>query len=362
MNVKKVSVIIPIYNAAPFLNDCLNAILHQSLEDIEIICVNDGSTDESLNILRQFQKLDERIVVIDQKNQGAGAARNAGLDIAKGEYLSFLDADDFYEENMLEESYFAAKNADADVCVFYADLFDNSTGQYKECTWAFRRQYFQDQIPFDPQEYPNNENIFRMFNGWPWDKLFKREFIQEHGLYYQNLRTTNDMYFVFIALAKAKRIVTLDKCLIHQRVEVKTSLSRNREKSWDCFYLGLKAMYDEMLRVGLYDTYKKAFLNWCVNFSLWQLNSMKGQAHRDVYNLLREKAFAELNVTGFPEGDFYNKKEYEQYRKIMETPLEEGRNSESAEQLRNNMNVESSHKENKLTKIIRKMRHICCNK
>lgn len=362
MNVKKVSVIIPIYNAVPFLNDCLNAILHQSLEDIEIICVNDGSTDESLNILRQFQKLDERIVVIDQKNQGAGAARNAGLDIAKGEYLSFLDADDFYEENMLEESYFAAKNADADVCVFYADLFDNSTGQYKECTWAFRRQYFQDQIPFDPQEYPNNENIFRMFNGWPWDKLFKREFIQEHGLYYQNLRTTNDMYFVFIALAKAKRIVTLDKCLIHQRVEVKTSLSRNREKSWDCFYLGLKAMYDEMLRVGLYDTYKKAFLNWCVNFSLWQLNSMKGQAHRDVYNLLREKAFAELNVTGFPEGDFYNKKEYEQYRKIMETPLEEGRNSESAEQLRNNMNVESSHKENKLTKIIRKMRHICCNK
>lgn len=362
MNVKKVSVIIPIYNAAPFLNECLNAILHQSLEDIEIICVNDGSTDESLNILRQFQKLDERIVVIDQKNQGAGAARNAGLDIAKGEYLSFLDADDFYEENMLEESYFAAKNADADVCVFYADLFDNSTGQYKECTWAFRRQYFQDQIPFDPQEYPNNENIFRMFNGWPWDKLFKREFIQEHGLYYQNLRTTNDMYFVFIALAKAKRIVTLDKCLIHQRVEVKTSLSRNREKSWDCFYLGLKAMYDEMLRVGLYDTYKKAFLNWCVNFSLWQLNSMKGQAHRDVYNLLRDKAFAELNVTGFPEEDFYNRKEYEQYRKIMETPLEEGRNSESAEQLRNNMNVESSHKESKLTKIIRKMRHICCNK
>lgn len=362
MNVKKVSVIIPIYNAAPFLNECLNAIMHQSLEDIEIICVNDGSTDESLNILRQFQKLDERIIVIDQKNQGAGAARNAGLDIAKGEYLSFLDADDFYEENMLEESYFAAKNADADVCVFYADLFDNSTGQYKECTWAFRRQYFKDQIPFDPQEYPNNENIFRMFNGWPWDKLFKREFIQEHGLYYQNLRTTNDMYFVFIALAKAKRIVTLDKCLIHQRVEVKTSLSRNREKSWDCFYLGLKAMYDEMLRVGLYDTYKKAFLNWCVNFSLWQLNSMKGQAHRDVYNLLRDKAFAELNVTGFPEEDFYNKKEYEQYRKIMETPLEEGRNSESAEQLRNNMNVESSHKESKLTKIIRKMRHICCNK
>lgn len=362
MNEKKVSVIIPIYNAAPFLNDCLNAILHQTLEDIEIICVNDGSTDESLSILRQFQKEDDRILVIDQKNQGAGAARNAGLDIARGEYLSFLDADDFYEKNMLEEAYLTAKKADADVCVFYADLFDNSIGQYKECTWAFRRQYFQDQVPFNPKEYPNNENIFRMFNGWPWDKLFKREFIQKHGLYYQNLKTTNDMYFVFIALAKAERIVTLDKCLIHQRVEVKTSLSRNREKSWDCFYLGLKAMYEEMLRVGLYDTYKKAFLNWCVNFSLWQLNSMEGQAHRDVYNLLRDKAFEELNVTSFSEEDFYNKKEYEQYRKIMENPLGERDNTNLAGQIRQNVNAESSHNKGVLSKFLRRIKQACCKK
>ncbi len=344
MNGRKVSVIIPVYNAAPFLNDCLSAILAQTLEEIEIICVNDGSTDDSLDILRKFEKKDSRIQVIDQKNQGAGAARNAGLAIAKGEYLSFLDADDFYEKNMLEESYLAAKKADADVCVFYADLFDNSTGEYRPCTWAFRREYFQDQTPFDPREYPNNENIFRMFNGWPWDKLFKREFIQREGLYYQNLRTTNDMYFVFIALAKAERIVTLDKCLIHQRVEVKTSLSRTREKSWDCFYLGLKAMYEELLRTGLYDTYKKAFLNWCVNFSLWQLSSMKGKAHRKVYNLLRDTAFEELNVTSFSEEDFYNKKEYKRYRRIMDTPLEEKKNTEeekTAEVKKNENNKKS---------------------
>lgn len=318
----KVSVIIPVYNSEKFLNDCLTTILAQTLKEIEIICVNDGSTDESLKILNEFSKTDSRITVIDQKNQGAGAARNAGLAVAKGEYLSFLDADDFYENNMLERSYEVAKKADADVCVFYADLFDNSTKQYKPCTWAFRTQYFEDQTVFNPAEYPNNENIFRMFNGWPWDKLFKREFIQNNNLFYQCLRTTNDMYFVFIALAKAKRIITLNECLIHQRVDVKTSLSRTREESWDCFYLGLKAMYEELVECNLYNTYKKAFLNWTVNFSLWQLNSMKGTAYGKVYNLLRNTAFEELKVTEFPEDDFYNLSEYQQFKNIMEKPLE----------------------------------------
>lgn len=319
----KVSVIIPIYNAAEFLVDCLNTILSQTLEDIEIICVNDGSSDDSLKILREFEQKDSRIKVIDQENQGAGAARNAGLEIAKGEYLSFLDADDFYENNMLEESYNVAKKANADVCVFYADLFDNSTKQYRECTWAFRREYFKDQIVFNPKEPPNNDNIFRMFNGWPWDKLFKRDFIERNNLVYQNLRTTNDMFFVFIALAKAERIITLDKCLIHQRVDVKTSLSRTREKSWDCFYLGLKAMYEELVHAGSYETYKKAFLNWTVNFSLWQLNSMKGIAYCNVYNLLRNIAFEEFKVNEFSKEDFYNQAEYQKYKDIMEIPLEE---------------------------------------
>lgn len=304
------------------MNDCLTTILEQTLQEIEIICVNDGSTDNSLDILKEFKKKDSRIVVIDQVNQGAGAARNAGLSVAKGEYLSFLDADDFYEKNMLEESYSIAKKADADVCVFYADLFDNTTKQYKPCTWAFRTEYFSDQTVFSPKEYPNNENIFRMFNGWPWDKLFKRSFIEQHKLLYQNLRTTNDMYFVFIALAKAERIITLNKCLIHQRVDVKSSLSRTREQSWNCFYLGLKAMYEELLRTGLYETYKKAFLNWTVNFSLWQLNSMKGPAYCNTYNLLRDTAFEELQVTKFSQEDFYNQTEYQKYRDIMDNSLE----------------------------------------
>lgn len=319
----KVSVIIPVYNAEKFLYNCLDSILSQSLKEIEVICVNDGSKDNSLHILEEYSKKDERLIIIDQENMGAGAARNAGLKIARGEYLSFLDADDFYEKNMLEEAYECSIQKNADVCVFNADLFDNTEKKYKECTWCFRKQYFTPGEVFHPQEYPNNENIFRMFNGWPWDKLFKRDFIKQNGLEYQNLRTTNDMYFVFIALAKAERVVTVDKCLIHQRVDVGTSLSRNREKSWDCFYLGLKAMHSELQNAGLYETYKKAFVNWTVNFSLWQLNSMNGMAYCNTYNLLRNVAFQEFDVCTTDEKDFYNKNEYVQYKSIMEHTLEE---------------------------------------
>ena len=98
-DIPAVSVIIPVYNAAEFLKDGLNSLLKQTLREIEIICVDDGSTDGSLVILKEFEKADARIRVIHQENQGAGAARNNGMDVARGKYLAFLDADDFFEKN-----------------------------------------------------------------------------------------------------------------------------------------------------------------------------------------------------------------------------------------------------------------------
>ena len=90
----KVSVILPVYNVSEYLRQCMDSIVGQTLKDIEIICVDDGSTDDSLEILKEYEAKDKRVKVIEQKNAGAGAARNNGLAIATGEYLSFLDSDD----------------------------------------------------------------------------------------------------------------------------------------------------------------------------------------------------------------------------------------------------------------------------
>ena len=107
----KISVIIPVYNGETYLAQCLDSIIGQTLKEIEIICVNDGSKDRTQQILEKYAEKDSRIQIISQENGGAGAARNAGLRIARGEYLSILDGDDFFEPDMLEKAYKKAKES-----------------------------------------------------------------------------------------------------------------------------------------------------------------------------------------------------------------------------------------------------------
>ena len=105
MSIPLISVIVPMYNAEIYLRQNLDSILNQTLKDIELICVDDGSTDSTLKILKEYQEKDSRIIIIQQKNQKAGIARNNGLKVAKGKYIIFLDADDFFKDTMLEELF-----------------------------------------------------------------------------------------------------------------------------------------------------------------------------------------------------------------------------------------------------------------
>lgn len=120
----EVSVIIPVYNSSSYLPECLQNVLAQSLHDIEIICINDGSTDHSLQILKDFRTRDTRIKIIDKENQGVSAARNAGLDIAQGKYIGFVDSDDTVEMNFFEMLLKAAEDNNADI-VFSKNLSDS---------------------------------------------------------------------------------------------------------------------------------------------------------------------------------------------------------------------------------------------
>ena len=180
---------------------------------------------------------------------------------------------------------------------------------------------FQTEILF-PLLMKMSGKIFSVcLTGGLGTKLFRREFVQKIGLQYQNLRTTNDMFFVFIGLARAKKIVTVDKVLAHQREEVKTSLSRTREKSWNCFYIALLAMQEELKKRRLYDRLERAFVNWALNFSLWQLNTMQGEVFPKTYNLLKKEGFEQLDITRHDRSYFYNQKEYEQFLKVFTTPF-----------------------------------------
>lgn len=125
----KVSVIIPVYNAQEHLEECLKSVTGQTLRDIEIICVDDGSTDNSLNILEKLAAEDSRIIIKRQQNLFAGAARNNGMESARGKYLEFWDSDDYFEKNALEVLYNKCENEKADICICAAYTVDGKTGR-----------------------------------------------------------------------------------------------------------------------------------------------------------------------------------------------------------------------------------------
>lgn len=309
-----VSVIIPCYNAEKNIIQCIDSVCSQTLQQIEIICVDDGSTDATLELLQTYQEKDARIRVIRQKNAGAGAARNTGLDIASGEYLSFLDADDFFEPDMLEKAVAVAETWQTDYVVFRADRYYSAENHFEEIPWSLQSSDLPPYMPFSYRQLTGN--VFLSFVGWAWDKLFRRSFVQKHQLRFQEQRTTNDMLFVFSALVCAKRIAAIQDVLAHQRRGSGDTLSVTREKSWHCFYDALIALRERLIQEDVFWELEKDFINYSLHFCLWHLNSLAEPSHTLLKQKLCGEWFAELGIADKPEGYFYNYSEYAQYKKL----------------------------------------------
>ena len=122
----KASIIIPAYNSEEFISETLDSAVAQTIDDFEIICINDGSKDSTIDILREYEQENDNVIVIDKENEGVAAARNDGIKIAKGEFLYFLDADDLLESTALEHMYEKAKKYKADLVIAQYDIFDES--------------------------------------------------------------------------------------------------------------------------------------------------------------------------------------------------------------------------------------------
>ncbi len=318
-NLIKVSVIVPVYNSSKYLKQCLDSILNQSLREIEIICVDDGSTDDSLEILKDYSVIDNRIIILEQRNQGAGVARNNGLIVARGEYLSFLDSDDFFESTMLEIAYNEAKSKSADILIFGCDLYDNESHRFLSAPWVLRKELLPEKNPFNYKDI--NKKIFNIGNGWAFDKLFKMEFVKKNkNLIFQNLRTSNDMFFVFLAYVLADSIYHIDNLLLHQRINNSNSLSNTREKSWDCFYFALKKLKDELIKLKMFTQLEQSYVNWALNFSLWHYHTIKGENKKKIYNKLKNEWFKSLGIYKYRycKHYFYKESEYNEFIKMID--------------------------------------------
>lgn len=237
-----VSVIMAVYNAMPYLEQAVESVLSQTLHDIEFICVDDGSTDGSLEELREYAKMDSRMRVLRHREQtdGAGAARNLGLEAATGKYLSVLDADDFFALDMLEKAYAKAEATKADIVFFDAWKVDTVTGAVYEEGSVFVPSRLPKEAVFSGVQ--NVRNLFHMTNGAAWNKLFRREFIERENLRFESFHHADDIGFVLPALASAQRIAPLPERLLYYRFELPSSQTKRIEKWPDSGYRALLSL------------------------------------------------------------------------------------------------------------------------
>ncbi len=282
-----ISVVIPVFNIEAHLEQCLDSVVGQTLKDIEIICVDDGSTDSSPQILKHYAQQDSRIRIITQANGGPGAARNAGLAEVTGTYLIFLDSDDWFEPDFLERMAGKAEQTGADVTICRTVEFDTETGRKLPSAWMLKSQYLPGET-FSSQEIA--EHIFQFTYGWPWDKLYRMDFVRAAGLAYPPLPNSEDLTFVFQSLAVADRIAVDPKTLIHHRVNRPDSVSNSRHRYPAVPYEALALLRQGLEEQGLYSCYERSFLNWAMEFLIWNVANMGDcNAQRSYFQKLKRE-------------------------------------------------------------------------
>lgn len=223
----KISVILPVYNVAEYLPQCLESVINQDFKDIEIICVDDASTDNSLEILKNYAKLDSRIKIIqNEKNSKVGISRNIGLENAGGEYIHFLDPDDWLQENSYKTLIDKVKlHSDPEILYFQYQTFDN---KYKT---------------FEPQEYKNTKIVNKVlhpiknasvFDNWDrhcWSKLIKKEFLTKNNIKFNNLSTLEDIEYAALLYINCNSICYIDDIIVNYRINRTNSLVTTAHKN-----------------------------------------------------------------------------------------------------------------------------------
>ena len=322
----QISVIIPIYNCEKYIKECLSSLIKQTFKNFEIICVNDGSNDDTLKILKKFETKDERIIIFNQNNSGPGIARNIGMKKSKGKYLIFLDSDDIFKKTMLEELYIKIKENDSDVVICNSQNFE------KKKWWKkfYEKNYMISNNIIKQKTFSSldiEKDFFNLFIWWPWDKLFKRKYIENLGIEYQNLKSSEDLFFVAASVIAAKKISYLDKILINHRIGIKNSVSNSRQKSWDNFYYALKELKRFIKEKGLYKRFKQDFINYVASFSIWQLENINGISFELLYKKIKNEWWNEFKVTKYGKNYFYNQYLYKNIKFILNSNLKQLDNS-----------------------------------
>jgi len=296
MNCPNVSIIIPVFNSEDLLIKCLDSIKNQTMTNIEIICVDDGSSDNSLKILKDYEKNDSRFKVFHQENSGAGTARNNGLSYSKGEYILFVDSDDFIEKDSCEKLYNLAIRLNSDLILFDAvrhlkngknlnliHFSKNNTTDFNN--FSFNYEYTKDKV-------------FDGYYGVIWNKFYKASFIKENNISFPKHKIYNDVEFHVKSLVLAKNIGYLPKILYHYNRIGQDSLQTSfvKTKNAFVFFDVLNGIRDFLNENNYFLEFKFDF----INFSIFELRNKLDSIQDNFKEEFFEKSlqfFYSLNLT-----------------------------------------------------------------
>ena len=224
----KVSILIPIYNVEQYLRQCLDSVINQTLKDIEIICINDGSKDSSPDIINEYAGKDNRIKVINKQNTGYGHSMNQGLKLAQGEYIGIVESDDFAELNTFEVLYNTAKSVEAEIV---KSNFFRQVHNYSIFTEIFDR-YFDN--CFSP--ITQNPGMF-IPRASIWSAIYKHDFLLKNGIYFNETpgASYQDVSFSFKTLASAERVFLIKDAFLHYRMDNPNSSVKSKQKVYCIF-------------------------------------------------------------------------------------------------------------------------------
>lgn len=258
----KVSIVVPVYNSAEFLPVCLDSIINQTYKNIEIICVNDGSKDNSLEILNQYKQKDKRVIIINQSNSGVSSARNSGLKKSSGKYVQFVDSDDLINCETIKNLVAQAEKFNADIVTFNKTWFNDSEipdiNQKPKYDIENSEHYFhnEDENPFVKKlDY----NVIH-------NKFYKRDFLIKNNLFFEeNIKLGEDSLFCFMSFIRNNMIVVDKNIYYYHRKNLSDSLmgSATRQKWFDNHMLMLDYMIKNQDKFKFHD-YKYFILKWII--------------------------------------------------------------------------------------------------
>ena len=310
----KISVIVPVYNVADYVSKCLDSLINQTLQDIEIICIDDKSTDNSLEILKQYKKQDSRIKIIEQsENMGVAAARNAGLDIARGEYIGFVDPDDWIDLNFYETLYNLAQQTDSDIVKGHSVVFNQKNGAE-----------FVSSLNYEIA------NDVRIFEHEFWSAIYKSEFLNSYNIRFPNgitnsedkvflckcninttkLSITNDVFYHYLLnrdnsldsfnMSDVRITSTTNACNIMIDIIDNGSLSTQQKDRFIIFFVADTLIYNMQKQYNNQNVLKRLFdyihtLLRDSKYSKVLAARIKQTCNKRIYNYIKNDKFAKFS-------------------------------------------------------------------